>query len=74
MTQVTPASDIWSVGCLIIELLTGYPPYYDLQPMSALFRIVQVCLARVVGARWGLLAAGRSQLWSMRQAAAAAGL
>eukprot|EP00775_Hariotina_reticulata_P013544 gene13544-13671_t len=41
MTQVTPASDIWSVGCLIIELLTGYPPYYDLQPMSALFRIVQ---------------------------------
>lgn len=42
MTQVTPASDIWSVGCLIIELLTGYPPYYDLQPMSALFRIVQV--------------------------------
>jgi serine/threonine protein kinase len=41
MTQVTPASDIWSVGCLIVELLTGYPPYYDLQPMSALFRIVQ---------------------------------
>jgi len=42
MTQVTPASDIWSVGCLIVELLTGVPPYYDLQPMSALFRIVQV--------------------------------
>lgn len=42
MTQVTAASDIWSVGCLILELLTGYPPYYDLQPMSALFRIVQV--------------------------------
>lgn len=41
MTQVSPASDIWSVGCLIIELLTGSPPYYDLQPMSALFRIVQ---------------------------------
>ncbi|KAJ9512924.1 hypothetical protein QJQ45_029056 [Haematococcus lacustris] len=41
MTQVTPASDIWSVGCLIVELRTGSPPYYDLQPMSALFRIVQ---------------------------------
>jgi serine/threonine protein kinase len=41
MTQVSAASDIWSVGCLIIELLTGSPPYYDLQPMSALFRIVQ---------------------------------
>ncbi len=41
MTQVGPASDIWSVGCLIIEMLTGSPPYYELQPMSALFRIVQ---------------------------------
>jgi serine/threonine protein kinase len=41
MTQVTSSSDIWSVGCLIIELLTGYPPYYDHQPMSALFRIVK---------------------------------
>jgi serine/threonine protein kinase len=42
MTCVTPAADIWSVGCLAIELLTGQPPYFDLQPMSALFRIVQV--------------------------------
>eukprot|EP01025_Chloroclados_australasicus_P033324 TRINITY_DN3394_c0_g3_i2.p1 TRINITY_DN3394_c0_g3~~TRINITY_DN3394_c0_g3_i2.p1 ORF type:complete len:1167 (-),score=114.54 TRINITY_DN3394_c0_g3_i2:813-4313(-) len=41
MTSVTSACDIWSVGCLIIELLTGSPPYYDLQPMSALYRIVQ---------------------------------
>lgn len=40
MTQVTPASDIWSVGCLIVELLTGSPPYFEMQPMSALFRIV----------------------------------
>jgi hypothetical protein len=30
-----------SVGCIIIELLTGKPPYYDLAPMTALFRIVQ---------------------------------
>lgn len=42
MTSVTAAADIWSVGCLTIELLTGQPPYFDLQPMSALFRIVQV--------------------------------
>ena len=42
MTSVTPASDIWSVACLAIELVTGSPPYFDLQPMSALFRIVQV--------------------------------
>jgi serine/threonine protein kinase len=37
----TTASDIWSVGCLVIELLEGNPPYYDLAPMPALFRIVQ---------------------------------
>jgi serine/threonine protein kinase len=35
------ASDIWSVGCTVIELLTGSPPYFDLAPMAALFRIVQ---------------------------------
>lgn len=40
MTSVSAAADIWSVGCLCLELLTGAPPYFDLQPMSALFRIV----------------------------------
>lgn len=29
-----------SVGCVVIELLTSKPPYYDMDPMSALFRIV----------------------------------
>ncbi|KAF4577422.1 hypothetical protein EYR36_005410 [Pleurotus pulmonarius] len=37
----TTASDIWSVGCLVIELLQGHPPYHTLSPMPALFRIVQ---------------------------------
>ncbi|POW05234.1 hypothetical protein PSTT_09862 [Puccinia striiformis] len=36
----TTASDIWSVGCVVIELLEGKPPYYFLDPMPALFRIV----------------------------------
>jgi serine/threonine protein kinase len=40
MTSVSAAADIWSVGCLCLELLTGAPPYFELQPMSALFRIV----------------------------------
>lgn len=39
--QQSSACDIWSVGCTVIELLTGKPPYFDLQQMPALFRIVQ---------------------------------
>lgn len=42
MTGLSAASDIWSVGALAIELLTGQPPYFDLHPMSALYKIVQV--------------------------------
>lgn len=29
-----------SLGCTVLELLEGRPPYYDLAPFSALFRIV----------------------------------
>lgn len=36
----TTASDVWSVGCVVIELLEGHPPYHTLEPMPALFRIV----------------------------------
>jgi serine/threonine protein kinase len=35
------ASDIWSLGSTVVELLTTQPPYFNLDPMPALFRIVQ---------------------------------
>jgi serine/threonine protein kinase len=41
MSNCGTSSDIWSIGCTIIELLTGTPPYFDLGTMSALFNIVQ---------------------------------
>jgi serine/threonine protein kinase len=40
LTGATTASDIWSLGCTVVELLDGKPPYHALQPMPALFRIV----------------------------------
>lgn len=36
----TSASDIWSLGCVIIELLQGKPPYSELDQMGAMFHIV----------------------------------
>ncbi|KAF2872722.1 hypothetical protein BDV95DRAFT_492250 [Massariosphaeria phaeospora] len=40
LSGATTSSDIWSLGCTVIELIAGNPPYHKLQPMQALFRIV----------------------------------
>ncbi|XP_076959329.1 mitogen-activated protein kinase kinase kinase 1-like [Bidens hawaiensis] len=34
-----PAADIWSLGCTVLEMLTGRVPYSNLEGMQALFRI-----------------------------------
>eukprot|EP01017_Pseudomicrothorax_dubius_P028439 TRINITY_DN3378_c0_g1_i1.p1 TRINITY_DN3378_c0_g1~~TRINITY_DN3378_c0_g1_i1.p1 ORF type:complete len:1082 (+),score=271.01 TRINITY_DN3378_c0_g1_i1:140-3385(+) len=39
--HISTSCDIWSVGCTIIELLTGNPPYHELGQYPAMFRIVQ---------------------------------
>ncbi|GAA5910961.1 hypothetical protein JCM5296_005675 [Sporobolomyces johnsonii] len=41
MKGALPASDIWSLGCVVVELIDGRPPYADLVALSAMFRIVE---------------------------------
>uniref|UniRef100_A0A6B2LDL9 non-specific serine/threonine protein kinase n=2 Tax=Arcella intermedia TaxID=1963864 RepID=A0A6B2LDL9_9EUKA len=37
LTGVGAKSDVWSLGCTVLELLIGHPPYFDLSTMQALF-------------------------------------
>jgi serine/threonine protein kinase len=39
--RVSRLSDIWSVGCMLIELLVTIPPYFNLGAMAALYRMVE---------------------------------
>uniref|UniRef100_A0A915AFT3 Protein kinase domain-containing protein n=1 Tax=Parascaris univalens TaxID=6257 RepID=A0A915AFT3_PARUN len=32
-------ADIWSVGCTLLEMLTGAPPWHGLEPMAVIFNI-----------------------------------
>jgi mitogen-activated protein kinase kinase kinase len=35
----TKKADIWSVGCLIVEMLTGEHPWAQLNQMQAIFKV-----------------------------------
>lgn len=41
LQTLTTKSDIWSLGCTIIEMITENPPYFSLEPMCALFAVVR---------------------------------
>lgn len=38
-TSYTSKADIWSVGCLIIEMLTGQHPFPEFSQMQAIFKV-----------------------------------
>lgn len=38
-TSYTSKADIWSVGCLVVEMLTGTHPWAKLSQMQAIFQI-----------------------------------
>ncbi|CAD2220881.1 Protein kinase domain/Protein tyrosine kinase/Fungal protein kinase, putative [Angomonas deanei] len=35
------SSDIWALGCLCVELLTGNPPLFDRTPVNALYQLAE---------------------------------
>ncbi|CAB4445937.1 unnamed protein product [Rhizophagus irregularis] len=42
-TSYTSKADIWSLGCLIIEMFTGEHPFPEFNQMQAMFKIGQSC-------------------------------
>ncbi|KFY76164.1 hypothetical protein V498_09718 [Pseudogymnoascus sp. VKM F-4517 (FW-2822)] len=38
-TKYTRKSDVWSLGCLVIEMMTGSHPYPDCSQLQAIFKI-----------------------------------
>jgi mitogen-activated protein kinase kinase kinase len=58
-TSYTRKADIWSLGCLVVEMLTGSHPFPDFSQMQAIFK---VCLGvgGWVDVDWNFMFAGYS--------------
>jgi len=38
-TSYTRKADIWSLGCLVVEMFTGSHPFPDFSQMQAIFKV-----------------------------------
>ena len=47
----TRKADIWSVGCLMVEMLTGGHPWAELDQMQAIFRVCSFVTTNIFGER-----------------------
>jgi serine/threonine protein kinase len=43
-TGHTRKADIWSVGCLVVEMFTGEHPWAQLTQMQAIFKVEELSL------------------------------
>jgi mitogen-activated protein kinase kinase kinase len=41
-TSYTRKADIWSLGCLVVEMFTGSHPFPDFSQMQAIFKVLKL--------------------------------
>ena len=37
--SVSPKTDMWALGCIVVELLSGFPPWRGIQPMQIMMAV-----------------------------------
>lgn len=63
-TSYTRKADIWSLGCLIVEMFTGSHPFPDFSQMQAIFKVPQkpkIRRVRMLMVDWNIMLSGYSR-------------